>query len=292
VTFQDVAARVFSLYGDADYESALAVARDARTSYPHEDNTLTFWEGCLLARLGRKQEAVEVLLAGIERGEWWPTGKLIDHHLDPVRGEPGWEKVHAYCLEKTQSLLGQRPGPMVRDGTGDGTIVTIQGAHALQETLFNTWTQATPGRWTVITPVASEPTGDGRWEWPHSLGASVKNLARDLEDIILPPPLILSGFSIGSAIACHMINSTESPAEGLIAVAPSSSADFEELIEATASVRSLLICGDQDTRADRYRQLESQLAERAHVDFDLVKGLGHAYPSDLHVRVSQFLADY
>lgn len=291
MTFQDVAARVFSFYGDADYESALATVRDARGAYPDEDNTLTFWEGCLLARLGRKQEAVDTLLAGIERGEWWPTGKLIDHDLDPVRDEPGWEKVHAYCLEKTQRLLDQRPDPMVREGTGDGTVVTIQGAHALQEDLFNTWKQATPERWTVITPVASEPTGDGRWEWPHSLGASVKNLARDLEDLVLTPPLILSGFSIGSAIACHMINSTESPAEGLIVVAPSSSEDFEELIEATDSVRSLVICGDQDTRVDRYRGLQSQLAERGHVKFDLVEGLGHAYPSDLDARVSQFLED-
>lgn len=291
MTFQDVAARVFSYYGDADYESALAVARDARSSYPDEDNTLTFWEGCLLSRLGQKQKALDTLLAGIERGEWWPTGKLIDHDLDPVRDEPGWEKVHAYCLAKTQSLLDQRPTPMVRDGTGDGTLVTIQGAHALQEDLFNTWTQATPHRWTVITPVASEPTGDGRWEWPHSLEASVESLSSDLEDLVLKPPLVLSGFSIGCAIACHMINSTDRPADGLIAVAPSSSKDFEELIAATAAVRSLVICGDQDTRADRYRLLESQMAERAHVEFDLVERLGHAYPSDLETRVSHFLED-
>lgn len=290
MAFQDVAARVFSFYGDADYESALAVVRDARASYPDEDNMLTFWEGCLLSRLGRKQEAVDTFLAGIERGEWWPTGKLIDHDLDPVRDEPGWEKVHAYCLEKTQGLLDQRPDPMLRDGTGEGTVVAIQGAHALQEDLFDTWTQATPDRWTVIAPVASEPTGDGRWEWPHSLEASVENLARDLEGLVLTSPLVLSGFSIGSAIACHMINWTERPIQGLISVAPSSSENFEELIEATASVRSLVICGDRDTRVDRYRQLESQLVDRSHVAFSLIEGLGHAYPSDLDARVTQFLA--
>lgn len=291
MTFQDAATRVFSYYGDADYEAALAVARDARASYPDEDNTLTFWEGCLLARLGRKQEAVDTLLAGIERGEWWPTGKLIDHDLDPVRDEPGWEKVHAYCLEKTQSLLARRPAPMVTHGTGDGTVVTIQGAHGLQEDLFNIWKQATPETWTVITPVASEPTGDGRWEWPHSLEVGVESLARDLEDLVLIPPLVLSGFSIGSAIACHMINSTDRSAEGLISVAPSSSEDFEELLEATDSVKSLVICGDQDTRVDRYRQLQSQLDKRSHVDFNLIEGLGHTYPSDLDARVSQFLGN-
>jgi hypothetical protein len=43
VKFQDVAVRVFSFCSDADYESALTTARDARATYPNEDNTLTFW---------------------------------------------------------------------------------------------------------------------------------------------------------------------------------------------------------------------------------------------------------
>lgn len=292
MTFEDAASRVFSLYREADYKSALAVAQHARLSYPEEDNTLTFWEACLLARLGRNQEAVETLSAGIERGEWWPTGKLADHDLDSVRDEPGWEMVHAHCLAMTRSLLDRRPRPMVRKGTGTGTLVTVQGAHAMQERFFTTWQQATPERWTVITPVASEPTGDGRWEWPHSLDASAQSVTSDLQDFDLSPPLILAGFSIGSAIACHMINSTPQTADGLIAVAPGSSADFEELLEATSSVRSLVICGDQDSRVDRYRHLEQQLAEREQVTFDLVEGLGHVHPPDLATRVAQFLMNF
>lgn len=292
MTFQDVANRVFSLYRDADYQSALAVAREARIPYPEEDNTLTFWEACLLARLGKKQEAVETLLAAMERGEWWPTGKLIDHDLDPVRDEPGWETVHAHCVAMTQSLLDTRPKPMVRNGTGSGTLLTIQGAHAMQEDLFSTWQRAIPERWTVITPVASEPTGDGRWEWPHSLDASVQSLTSDLRGFDLSPPLILTGFSIGSAIACHMINSTEQTVDGLIAIAPSSSEAFEELLAAASAVRSLVICGDQDSRVDHYRHLQSQLAGKKQVDFDLVEGLGHANPPDLDRRVAQFLTNF
>lgn len=292
MTFEDVASRVFSLYRVADYKSALAVAQDARLSHPEEDNTLTFWEACLLARLGRKQEAVETLLAGVERGEWWPTGKLVDHDLDSVRDEPGWERVHTHCVAKTQSLLDERPRPMVKNGTGRGTLVTLQGAQAVQEDLFTTWQQATPDRWTVITPAASEPTGDGRWAWPHSLDASVQSVTSDLRGFDLSPPLILAGFSIGSAIACHMINSTEHTPDGLIAIAPSTTAEFEELLEATISVRSLVICGDQDSRVDRYRYLEPQLAEREQVDFDLIEGLGHANPPDLDTRVAQFLMNF
>lgn len=287
-----MATRVFSLYRQGDFGAALAAVQDARSSHAEEDNTLTFWEGCLLARLGRKQEALETLLAGIERGEWWPTGKLIDHDLDSVRDEPEWETVRSHCEAMTQSLLEERPAPRVRDGSGSGTLVTIQGAHAMQEDLFRTWDRATPHGWTVITPVASEPTGDGRWEWPHSMDASVESVTSDLQGFDLSPPLILAGFSIGSAIACHMINSTEQTADGLIAIAPSSSADFEELLEATSSVRSLVICGDRDSRVDRYRNLEPQLAEREQVDFDLVEGLGHANPPDLDTRVAQFLTNF
>ena len=78
MTFQDVTRQVFSLYRDRDYTAALTVAIDARSSFPDEDNTLTFWEACLLARLGDRDRSVQTLLAGIERGEWWPTGKLVE----------------------------------------------------------------------------------------------------------------------------------------------------------------------------------------------------------------------
>lgn len=292
MSFQQVATQVFALYGEKDYRAALDVVLDARTSHPEEDNILTFWEACLLARLGRSGDAVEILRAGIERGEWWPTGKLIDTDLDPARQEPGWDEVHAHCVAMTQSLLAERPSPMVRNGTGDATLATIAGAHAVQEDLFATWDRATPPEWTVITPVGSEPTGDGRWEWPHSLDASAQSVINDLQGFDLVLPLILSGFSIGTAIACRVINSTGLAVDGLIAIAPSTRGAFEELVEVTSSVRSMVICGDQDSRIDQYRHLETQVDEIELVTFEIVEGLGHAYPEDLHRRVTQFLSGF
>jgi hypothetical protein len=292
VSFQQVATRVFALYGEKDYRAALDVVLDARTSHPEEDNILTFWEACLLARLGRPGEAVEILQAGIERGEWWPTGKLIDADLDPARQEPGWEQVLAHCTAMTRSLLAERPSPMVRDGTENGTLVTLGGAHVIQEDLFTTWERATPFEWTVITPVGSEPTGDGRWEWPHSLDCSAQSVVKDLQVFEIVPPLILSGFSIGTAIACRVINGTELAVDGLIAIAPSTRGEFEELVEVTSSVKSMVICGDQDSRINHYRHLQSQLDESELVTFEIVEGLGHAYPEDLDRRVAQFLSDF
>jgi len=89
-----------------------------------------------------------------------------------------------------------------------------------------------------------------------------------------------------------MINSAEQRGDGLIAIAPSTTGEFEELLQATSSVRSLVICGDRDSRVDRYRHLESQLAERNQVEFDLIEGLGHSNPPDLDRRVDQFLAGF
>lgn len=289
MTFQDVTRQVFSLYRDRDYAAALAVAIDARSSFPAEDNTLTFWEACLLARLGERDRSVQTLLAGIERGEWWPTGKLVDHDLDPVRDHPGWAAVLAHCEAMTERLRANRPAPMVRGGSGDGTVVTIQGAHAVQEDFFATWDQALPGRWTLITPVASEPTGDGPWEWPHSVEASAEVVVADLLDFDLAPPLILAGFSAGSAIAGHLILSGELEVEGLISIAPWTRRDFDELVEASLVMPTLVICGADDSLISVDKLRSRVKGEDGQVELQVVDGLGHEHPMDLAQRVARFL---
>jgi predicted esterase len=291
VDFEDVANRVFALYGSGEYGEALTVIYNARSVYPEQDNDLTFWEACLLARIDRPEEALTVLARGLDRGQWWPPGQLADTDLDPARQLSGWDKVAKRCAEVTDERMAHRPRPVVRTtDTPAGMIVAIQGAEADQQTVASTWAAAASDSWTIITPAGAEPLASGRWAWPRSIEGSAKSVKRDIEHLTLDRPLVLTGFSIGSAVACHLITSKALPVDGLIAVAPSSFSNFDELRTVSSTgMPSLIICGDRDLRHAKYTELQADIGGHPNVTIDMVEGLGHAHPPDLDRRISDFL---
>jgi predicted esterase len=187
--------------------------------------------------------------------------------------------------------MAHRPPPVVRRAAAPaGTILAIQGAQAHQQAVASTWAAATPDNWTIITPAGAEPLASGEWTWPHSIEASARSVTRDIEHLAFDRPLVLTGFSIGSAIACHLITSEALSVGGLIAVAPGSFSDFNEIrTVASKGMPSLIICGDQDTRQAKYNELQADIGSKPNVTIDMVEGLEHLNPPDLDRRVLGFL---
>lgn len=292
MSFNQVAGEVSELYGRGDFIAAMALVQGARSRFPEEDNTLTFWEACLLSRTGRLEEALGVLEGGLARGEWWPPGMLADEDLDPLRELPRWEPILQTCCAIAAERMADRPQPLVRDGTEPGgTLVVIQGAQGIQAEVASTWSEVTPAEWTVVTPAAAEPAPDGGWTWPHSIEASAASVLDDLRRLSFAGPLVLGGFSIGSAITCHLALSGALSVGGLVVVAPSSRSRFDEIRQVAASgVPALVICGGQDMRVDHYRKLHTDLADHLTVTVELLPEMGHEYPPDMDRRVSSFLA--
>ena len=132
---------------------------------------------------------------------------------------------------------------------------------------------------------------NGTWAWPHSIEDAARGLMDDLAEIEIEEPLVLGGFSIGSAIAAHLINTSTLLAEALVVVSPASVEDFAELRRvANRGLPLLIVGGFSDTRVGKYRSLEADLKDNTNVVVELIDGLGHAPPADLHLRVSRFLA--
>lgn len=195
------------------------------------------------------------------------------------------------ALAHANQRLAHRPGPSVRVAeVPTGTVVAIQGAQARPEEVATIWAAATPDGWTVVTPAASEPEPSGGWAWPHSVEASAVSVKRDTEGLSLHPPLVLTGFSIGSAVACHLAISRALPVEGLILVAPSTRSGLDDVREVVGlGIPLLFIGGDEGIRADQYKRLRDDIAGVAHVTIEILAGLGHEHPPDLGRRVSDFL---
>lgn len=287
--FNDLANRMFALYGKQDYQGALDVVEEARDSHGDRDTELTFWEACLVARLGRPEEALSRLAEGVSRGLWWPPGQLADEDLDPVRGLPGWQRVIDQCSAIAAERMKERPDPIIRVGTGHGSLVVIPGAHAVHSEVASVWNSAVPEPWTVVTLPASEPSPSGGWSWPHTIDVSARSVLTEIDQMELTKPIVLAGFSIGSAIACHVVKSAELEVSALIAVAPSSRRGFDEIREIATHVFLLVIGGANDPRIEEYRRLEDDLDPLVGVRVEIVDGLGHANPPDLGRRIESFL---
>lgn len=286
--FNEVANEVFALYDNGKFDEALALIEGAEQEFPDREAEVVFWRACLLGVGGRPEEALDTLRSGIERGQWWSPGQLADTDLDSLRSLPGWNEVETTCSDATVAALKSRPAPIVQEGTSAGSVITIQGAHAVQTDLATTWRAAAPLTWSVITPAGMEPSAAGAWGWPRSVEASAESVLADVENIELKRPLVLAGFSIGSAIACHIIDNALLDVSGLIVVAPSSLGGFDELRRTAVTVPTLLVGGDRDPRHEAYHELRTDLAGTGSVDVQLVEGLGHSNPDDLAERTRSF----
>jgi surfactin synthase thioesterase subunit len=185
--------------------------------------------------------------------------------------------------------MKERPDPIIRLGTGHGSLVVIPGAHAVLTEVASAWNSATPDTWTVVTLPGSEPSPSGGWSWPHALDVCAMSVLAEIEQMELTEPTVLAGFSIGSAIACHVVNSAELEVSALIAVAPSSRRGFDEIREIATHVFLLVIGGANDPRIEEYRQLEADLDPLVGVKVEIVDGLGHSNPPDLGRRIESFL---
>lgn len=294
MAFRDTAHRIFALHSEGRYEDALSVIEGAKSSFPEYDNDLTFLTACVLARSGRSDEAMANLLAGLKRGQWWTPVQLDDFDLDPIRELAGWESLAQACAAITADKLQSRPRPIIRNVDNPlGTLLVVQGARASQLEIAEIWDQTAPPRWNVVTPCGGQPTYmEQDWQWLRSAEENVELIQSDIADLSLKSPIVLNGFSIGSEIACHFIEASRFEIAGLIVVAAWSQSDFAELRRTAKdrSIESLIICGADDPRREKYLKLQADLLGLDNVRFELIEGMGHDNPENLPELVSDFLA--
>jgi hypothetical protein len=292
--FGEVANRVFALHGTGKLEDAVELVTRAAKDLPDHRNDLVFWQACLLAQLGRPDEATNALSKAIAVGDWWPPDQLLDPDLNPIRTHPEWLTIEAECERRADDRLDQRPAPMVKGiSRPQGTIVVIQGARDVHQDVADAWFGGVPPQWEVVVPCASEPTpvGGAGWQWSRSrMSRNLEMVVKDVAELDLAVPLVLAGFSIGTAIACGLVGQGLLPASGLIAVAPSSFEDFPELRQIGADgLPVLIIYGADDTRIQGYERLRADFISTTNMEFQVVQDIGHAYPTDLGSRVEPFL---
>lgn len=274
--FRSLSQSVFYLYRERRYEEGFSLIGEARPSLPDQDNRLTFWEPCLWSMSDDPSRALEVLVAGTDRGLWRPAGMLEDHDLDAARALSGWGQVVSACREAEAVRLAERPPVRVRPGSGRGTVVALHGDLDDPTDFARSWEAAATNDLTVITPVGGVPVPNDGWSWSHNQSSRISSVLAQLEGFSTTEPLILAGFSAGGTLAIELAVSELGP-DGLLLVAPyvEDSATFSSSLE-SLRVPVVLTYGTEDPEAEQYRQLRA-----AVTDVFVAEGLGHRLPDDL-----------
>jgi predicted esterase len=309
-TFRTRRERVLALFEEGRYGDALAQARGLRKQFPTRGE-IPFWMACALCRLGRADDALATLRAGLDDGIWWPSGWLRDDDdLAALRGSAGLEAVvaaserlhaaHAAESRCGEALMLAPEAPLMthvaRGADGAGILLALHGWGEQATDFVSPWRAATRTGLLVVAPESSQELSPGFFVWDDRERAR-DDVARALSRVRTRRSLderrsLYAGFSQGGGLAVSWalgagpLRSTTFLALGT-GFGDVAAEALESLDEAAArGARGGLIVGDADDSLDGARALhESLVRGGVACDLEVVPGLGHDLPHDLGERL-------
>lgn len=245
-----------------------------------------------LVAAGDVDAAERVVTEAFEAGHLWRVSLLTAPTLERLHGRPEFERIAAEARRRAEEkhlrplvLIANPP----RRGRGMAPLLLVlHGATGNAAIELERWRPATELGFVVAAGQSSQPaTEDGYcWDPPR------ERVWQDLRAISagLPPHarVVLAGFSQGAWVALNAaLRADLFPAGGVIMVGPFAGSP-DNLEPAARRLRIAIIAGAEDTYLDGLEALVRTLRERGHhVSFEVIAGLGHAYPPDFPVRLRQ-----
>lgn len=286
--------RLFALYNDGEYAGALDVARDLAFAFPEQGEQTSFWQICLLARLGETEGAVQVLETAVNAGLWWSAAMLREEEdLTPLQDLPAFNKLVQICHQRfTAAQAAVKPELLTLLPEGDPPplyplLVVLHGRRSTATKARTHWEPATGLGWLLALPQSSQVAGQGKYSWDDLETACEEiktHLARLQETYPLDPEkTVLAGFSQGGALAIELSLATGLNAAGFFAVVPGMR-QVERLKGAIQSskvtgLRGYFIAGEQDPRfGDLIDVLRILGKHKIACELEKHTNLGHDYP--------------
>lgn len=301
VRFEETMAQATGRYAEGRYADALDVvlAADAPPGWAAIRTLLEANLRCMLDELDR---TIEVLEAGIARGEWWRPEMLAgDHDFDPVRPDPRFDAIVAECGRRADAAgAGGVPGlEVLEPAEPDGTLlVALHGGSGNAAEFAPHWQAATERGTLVAAPQSPRPacSGGERFSWPPPDEAA-EQLRTQLAEVRAAhrvDRVAFAGFSQGARIAlwCALHGVPEAPAGVIAVVGTPAVDDVSDLLPAAAErgLRVWFLTGDRDFAAPAVRAAHATF-EAAGIDVRLAEtaGTGHAFPPEFSQLLPEIL---
>ncbi len=304
--FFDYQSRLFRLYGERNYEEALQVAEEAGRRFPDRVGRTIYWRACLLCRLGRAEEALQLLQDGLKKGHWWGIPQLTeDADLAPLKNQPEFQEIVRECERRMEAAQAQaNPQLKVIEPSGGSAaqsplLIALHWAGGNAEDFAGYWQAALKEGWLLALPQSSQMCyEDGFWWADRDKGKrevlwAVKKIKESY--VFDPHKVVLAGASQGGTLAMLLALEGAIPSRGFLSVVPGLREEtLQQLLalldSAPRELRGWLITGARDYCADLTRRLHEEAVQRGFPWKLLIEpDMGHEFPRDFDANLREAL---
>jgi predicted esterase len=295
---------MMACYERGDYGGALAVTERLAAAFPDQSARTDFWCICLLARLGRIDDALQVFRKALDAAMWWSEPTLrSDPDLEPLQGLPEYERIVAVCSKRHAAAQAVSKPVLIVRGTTKAAkqspvLITLHGQGSTAASDLANWEKACPLGWLVAAMQSSQMAWPGAYAWNDREQAQ-EEVVGQFENLCAQYPVdrsrvIIGGFSQGAALAIRLTLNGSIPARGFLSVTPGMI--DRQLLTGWAdtardhAVRGYLIAGSQDRRYEFFKQTCEILPEHGiSCRMEDHPELGHEFPPDFEKSLKKAL---
>lgn len=287
---------MMACYERGDYAGALAVTERLAAAFPDQTARTDYWRICLLARLQKIEEALQVFGEALDASLWWSEPTLrTDPDLEPLQGLPEYERMIAVCNERHAAAQATSKPTLVVREPGMGTakpyplLIALHGQGRTAESDLPHWEMACPMGWLVAAMQSSQLAWPGAYAW-NDRDKAQEEVVAQFENLCAQYPVdrervIVGGFSQGAALAIRLVLNGSLSSRGFLSITPGMI--DRELLTAWADtardhvVRGYLVAGGKDRRHEFFKQTCEMLPiHNVPCQMEDHPELGHTFPPD------------
>lgn len=286
---------VFRLYDEGRRAEALSLLGRNAPGLPERRADTAHLTACLLALLGRPEDALRELSDALADGAWWSPALLTeDDDLAGLRALPGFDTLLRESADRHAAVNGTPLPPVVRRPatTPRGVLIALHGADQDAARAARDWAAAVDAGFVLVAVDSSQRSTPRYRSWPDAALAlrDIDTALTGVDEAGGALPLLAAGFSAGGRIAVLWARSDAAVRpDGFLVVGPALAP--HHLRPGARTVRGRILLGEEDEDVspgarDAHRLLVS---EGADVTWETIPGLGHALPADLPHRLPVLL---
>lgn len=292
--FSDLTRDVNSVYEQAP-EQALALITEFGPGFPPQLGYTYLLRASLTSRLGRAEDAIQILRDAAGAGIRYPARLLQNSRgLAPLGARTDFQELvsrfdRAYqeaIAASGPTIILETPSERPR-GPGYPVLVVLHGNNSTAELEVAAWRSVVSAGWLLVMPTSGLPSwtpGLRLWDDREKAHREANGaIAFALEHGGDPTRLVLGGFSAGGLRAIELAVDQTVASRGVITVAAYlTDALVAELPAPEPTRAAYLVIGDGDTSAPSHDVLARRLEDSgARCRLDLRSGLSHAYPANM-----------